>query len=42
MSRENKIHILEVLVTVMEGQVDELFERIKSIEIQLKKEKTHG
>ena len=42
MSRENKIHILEVLVTVMEGQIDELYERIKSVEIQLGKEKTHG
>jgi hypothetical protein len=39
---QSKVNILEVLVTVMEEQIDELYERIKSIEIQLGKEKTHG
>jgi|TARA_B100001094_G_C18173440_1_gene796500 hypothetical protein len=39
---QSKVNILEVLVTVMEEQIDELYERIKSIEIQLRKEKTHG
>lgn len=47
---QSKLNILEVLVTVMEDQIDELHERIKSIEIQLgiqkilteSKENTHG
>lgn len=47
---QSKLNILEVLITVMEDQIDELHERIKSIEIQLgiqkilteSKEETHG
>jgi|TARA_R110000868_G_scaffold185773_1_gene427795 hypothetical protein len=32
---QSKLNILEVIITVMEEQIDELHERIKSIEIQL-------
>tara|TARA_R110000782_G_scaffold173154_4_gene264731 strand:- start:1757 stop:1903 length:147 start_codon:yes stop_codon:yes gene_type:complete len=47
---QSKLNILEVIITVMEEQIDELHERIKSIEIQLgiqkilteSKEETHG
>ena len=46
---QSKLNILEVIITVMEEQIDELHERIKSIEIQLgiqkilteSKEETH-
>jgi len=36
---QSKLNILEVLVAVMEEQLDEIFERIKSIEIKLEIDK---
>ena len=47
---QSKLNILEVIITVMEEQIDEFSEKVKSIEIQLgiqiilteSKEETHG
>ena len=47
---QSKLNILEVIVAVMEDQIDNLHERLKSIEIELgiqkiltkQKEDTHG
>jgi|TARA_R110001592_G_scaffold114429_3_gene314277 hypothetical protein len=50
MEKLSKLNILELVVSVMEEQIDELSEKVKSIEIQLgiqkilteSKEETHG